>query len=365
MLNFTPTSAADLASLLRKAAERDHMVEVGGAFSKSFWGGPIREADARISTAKLNEVLQYEPRDLTISVGAGMPYAALTRLLAANRQMIPLDPPYASKATIGGVIATNLSGPRRRLFGTARDLVIGAQFATMEGKLVQTGGMVVKNVAGLDMGKLLIGSYGTLGVLTSLNFKLIPIPPDRATFVRSFSSAADAVAERNKLLSGVLQPAGLDLLNPAAAEILGHKGFLLVLPVGGSGVVIDRYKRELPTYHLAPNDMLLGRIAEFSATYLTQHPKGAVARVSTRLQGLLPLLEAEKRPLVVRAANGVAYLHLANAREPFPGVLEAGEERGATVQWPEPGTDFAVMEKIKRMMDPKNLLNKGRLYGRI
>ncbi len=365
MPDLSPTSPAELADLLRKATSHGHAVECGGNFSKALWGGPLREPDLRISTAKLNAVLQYEPRDLTISVGAGTSYAALTRLVAGNRQMIPLDPPYASKATIGGVIATNLSGSRRRLFGSARDLVIGLQFATMEGKLVQSGGMVVKNVAGLDMGKLLIGSYGTLGVLTSINFKLIPVPPDKVTFVRSFATAAEAVAERNRLLTGVLQPAGIDLLNPAASEVLGHKGFLLVLPVGGSTVVIDRYKRELSSYHLAPNDMLLGRIAEFSATFLAQHTKGAVARISTRLQGLLPLLETEKRPLVVRAANGVAYLHLQNARDPFPGVLEAGEERKAVVQWPEPGGDLAVMEKIKRMMDPQHLLNKGRLYGRI
>ena len=365
MLNLSPNSPAELADALRKASDKKQSIETGGNFSKSLWGGAIRNADIRLSTTKLSSVIQYEPRDLTISVGAGMSYATLTRLVGGNRQMIPLDPPYAPKATIGGVIATNLSGSRRRLFGSARDLVIGMQFATMEGKLVQSGGMVVKNVAGLDMGKLLIGSYGTLGVLTSINFKLIPVPPDHCTFVRSFSTAAEAVAERNRLLAGVLQPAGIDLLNPAAAEILGHKGFLLILPVGGSKAVLDRYKSELSAYHVAPNDTLIGRVAEFSADFLNRNATGAVARVSTRLQGLLPLLETEKRPLVVRAANGVAYLHLTNAREPFPGVLEAGAERIAVVQWPSPGNDFPVMEKIKRMIDPAHLLNKGRLYGRI
>ena len=361
---LSPTSPAELASQLRQASERGQTVECGGNFSKALWGGPVSTAALRISTAKLNTVLQYEPRDLTISVGAGMSYAALTRLLAGNRQMIPLDPPYAAEATIGGVVATNLSGSRRRLFGTARDLVIGLEFATMDGKLVQSGGMVVKNVAGLDMGKLLIGSYGTLGVLCSVNFKLIPSPPEKLTFVQSFATAAEAVAERNRLLTGVLQPSGIDLLNPAASQMLGHQGFLLVLPVGGSAVVLERYKRELSRYQLA-SDTLLDRIAEFPATFLSQHPQGAIARLSTRLQGLQPLLETEQRPLVVRAANGVAYLHLASAREPFSGVLEAGEDRGAVVQWPSPGGDLAVMEKIKNMMDPQQLLNKGRLYGRI
>ena len=102
-----------------------------------------------------------EPNDLTISVEAGILWSELTDLLAANRQMIPLDPPFADTATVGGVVATNCAGPRQRLFGTARDLVIGMTFATTKGKLIQSGGMVVKNVAGLDMAKLMIGSFGT------------------------------------------------------------------------------------------------------------------------------------------------------------------------------------------------------------
>src|SRR5260370_23950189 len=98
-------------------------------------GGPALQADFPTATAALNRVRQYEPRDLTISVEAGIPYCELSRLLAEQHQMIPLDPPYFETATIGGILATNCSGPRRRLYGTARDLVIGMQFATLEGKL--------------------------------------------------------------------------------------------------------------------------------------------------------------------------------------------------------------------------------------
>ncbi len=125
-------------------------------------------------------MLEYEPRDLTISVEAGLPWREFTSLLAANRQMVPLDPPFAADATVGGVVAANSSGPRRRLYGTARDLVIGMRFATLEGKLVQSGGMVVKNVAGLDMAKLMIGSFGTLAAIAVVNFKLLPAPETRA-----------------------------------------------------------------------------------------------------------------------------------------------------------------------------------------
>src|SRR3984893_10775611 len=148
----------------------------------------------------MGRILQYEPRDLTISVEAGMRYSDLSNVLAQNRQMIPLDPPFANNATIGGILAANNSGPRRRLYGTARDLVIGMKFATLEGKLVQSGGMVVKNVAGLDMGKLMIGSFGTLAAIAVVNFKLTPSPEVERSFLLPFETLAAAIAARNRIL---------------------------------------------------------------------------------------------------------------------------------------------------------------------
>ena len=142
-----------------------------------------------VSTSCMRRVLQYEPRDLTISVEAGLPFAELSALLEQNRQMIPLDPPYFDRATVGGVVASNASGPRRRMYGTARDVVIGMSFATLEGKVAKSGGMVVKNVAGFDMAKLLIGSFGTLAAIASVNFKLAPMPLETRTFVMRFGSA--------------------------------------------------------------------------------------------------------------------------------------------------------------------------------
>src|SRR5690349_8680560 len=171
-----PQTAEDLAAVLAASASKRQTIEVGGAFSKRAGAGPANGADVTLSTAGLTKVLAYEPRDLTISVEAGMRYADLQQVLAPNHQIVPLDPPFSNQATIGGIVASNSSGPRRRLYGTARDLVIGMKFATLEGKLIQTGGMVVKNVAGLDMGKIMIGSFGTLAAIAVVNFKLQPKP---------------------------------------------------------------------------------------------------------------------------------------------------------------------------------------------
>ena len=184
-----PESPQELAEALSWASSRRQTVELGGHFSKRLMGGTAGPANMTISTAAMCRVRQYEPRDLTISVEAGLSYCELSRLLAEHRQMIPLDPPFADTATIGGVVAANCSGPRRRLYGTARDMVIGMQFATLEGKLVESGGMVVKNVAGLDMGKLMIGSFGTLAAIAVINFKVIPQPPCERTFRFSFGAA--------------------------------------------------------------------------------------------------------------------------------------------------------------------------------
>ena len=176
---------------------------------------------------------------------AGLPWCEFTRLLAENRQMIPLDPPFADGATVGGVMAANSSGPRRRLYGTARDLVIGMQFATLEGKLVQSGGMVVKNVAGLDMGKLMIGSFGTLAAIAVVNFKVLPMPEVERSFLLPFDSLAAAMAARNRILKGGLQPAAIDLLNPAAAGDLGNRAWLLAVRAGGNAAAVERYEREI------------------------------------------------------------------------------------------------------------------------
>src|SRR3984893_3931529 len=121
---LTPETPGDLAEALAEAVYHGRTISLAGNSTKHRMAGPIEPAETMLSTSALNRVLEYEPHDLTISVQAGLPWRELTRLLAANRQMAPLDPPFAENATVGGVVAANSCGPRRRLYGTARDLVI-------------------------------------------------------------------------------------------------------------------------------------------------------------------------------------------------------------------------------------------------
>ncbi len=335
--------------------------------------GAVPAAEVNLSTARLTRVLQYEPRDLTLSVEAGIRFAEVDQLLGEHRQMLPLDPPFAGEATVGGVLASNTCGPRRRLYGTARDLTIGMKFATLEGKLIQSGGMVVKNVAGLDMAKLLIGSFGTLGAIVVANFKVLPRPQVERHFLLSFDLAADARAARDRVLRSVLQPQSLDLLNPAAAARMGKSGFLLSIQAGGNRAVVDRYQRELaalgPLSEVDPN--WTARLREFTPAFLEEHPEGAVVRLCSTLETAPALLESPA-PAVIRAGSGVAYLYFAEASAAAAvlsqpkAILEfSPTSRSFTAElWPSPGADFEIMQRVKRMLDPHHLLNRGRLFGR-
>lgn len=335
-----PETPEQLAGILGSSAKKHQSIRLGGNFSKDRLGGPVAPADVTISTSSMTRLLNYEPRDLTISVEAGMPFAELKRALAEHRQMLPLDPPWENESTVGGVIAANLSGPRRRLYGTARDMVIGMTFATLEGKLVKSGGMVVKNVAGLDMAKLMIGSFGTLAAIAVVNFKVFPIPVESRTFVIDFPNAVEAFAERDRILSTVLQPSAIDVVN-------WPSGFRLLVRAGGNTGVLERFARELPKAHAA-DESVWEEIREFTPRFLAQHPKGGVVPIVAKLTEMSAVVSKLDVPVIARAGSGVIYAHYA---EKSPEIALNG--------------DLAMMERVKAMLDPEGLLNRGRLYGRI
>jgi glycolate oxidase FAD binding subunit len=369
-----PGSEQELADALAAAASQDVPIRLGGKFSKDCAGGPLASAGVTISTARLNQVLQYEPNDLTISVGAGLPYSELTSLLARHRQMVPLDPPWAAESTVGGVVAANLSGPRRRLYGTARDMIIGMRYATLEGKVIQSGGMVVKNVAGLDTAKLMIGSLGTLAAIGVVNFKLTTLPESTRTFLLRFPSVEAALERRDQILKSVLQPSSIDLLNPPAASLVGQEGCLLLVRAGGAETLLSRYAREFSGAEALGGDAdagLFHRVQELIPAFLAANPAGLVMRVCRTITGIGAISGAAQVPVLARAGTGVCYACFPSAAEAatsgMQGLVEfaAPNVKEGLTQWPEPGSDLGLMQQVKNMFDPKHLLNRGRLYGRI
>lgn len=378
---MTPQTPEELADALGSAAAAGRTITLGGRFSKQHMGGPVAPSEVTISTAGLRRFLQYEPSDLTVSVEAGLPFRELRRRLAENRQMVPLDPPFSEESTIGGVVAANLSGPRRRLYGTARDLVIGMKFATLEGKLVESGGLVVKNAAGLDLAKLMIGSFGTLAAIAVVNFKLVPMPPCSRTFLARFASLQAAISARDAILKSVLQPAAIDVLNPRAAGQVGEEGYLLAIQASGNAAVIERYSRELKEARPVEGEeeeAFWHSIQNFTPEFLTGHPERAVVRVSGTLTQVQAVLESISVAAVARAGSGVCYGYFPDGqsaeawmmeacRQGWKAVIEfAPPDRKAKLElWPAPSGDLELMKRVKRMFDPNYLLNRGRLYGRI
>jgi len=376
-----PAGPEELAEALREAAAAGQTIAVGGGFSKRAMGGPLFPAEITIVTRRLNRVLQYDPRDLTISVEAGMSFAELSRVLGGRGQMLPLDPFLPERATVGGVLAANISGPRRRLYGTARDTLIGMRFVTLEGKLVESGGMVVKNVAGLDLARLMVGSFGTLAVVVAANFRLAPIPPAWRTFLQTFANIATALEARDRILKSVLQPAAVDLLNPQAAARLGLDGFLLAVEAGGTPAVLGRYAQELSGWRRLREDeasTFWRGVREFTPEFLAAHPAGAIVRVSSTLAGLKPVLESLEAPVVARAGSGILWAYFSECGAAADWVQQAASRGWKVVMefapaerkqelplWPAPGEDFQLMRRLKQMFDPRSLLNRGRLYGRI
>jgi len=359
-----PTTREELAAALRDASLQRQTVTLLGHNTKRLMAGPLIASDVTISTTRLNRILQYEPRDLTISVEGGLPYRELSRTLAENRQMIPLDPVFSEECTIGGVIAANISGPRRRLYGTARDMVIGMHFVTLEGKIAQSGGMVVKNVAGLDMAKVMIGSFGTLAAIAVINFKLQPMPLETRSFVQKFAAIEDVMAAVGGIHKGVLQPAALEVIK-------SNGSYRVLVEAGGNKAVLERFTRELSGAEAFDGDAeqrLWAEVREFTPAFLNRNANGAVVRVGCTLSDLGNVLASFPGDAVARAGSGICYGYFENWRDAVGrGVVEysAEEARQEAELWPSPGSDFAIMKRVKDMFDPAYLLNRRRLYGRI
>ena len=383
--SLAPSTIEELRAALLRCAEEQASVETGGAFSKRSFGGPIRQATYRLETSRLNRLLAYEPADLTVSVEAGMRYADLSQALAENNQFLPLDPPFAEEATVGGILATNSSGSRRRRFGTARDMTIGMRFATLDGKIVSSGGMVVKNVTGLDMAKLMIGSFGTLAVIASANFKVFPMPESSASFVFRAASAS-LLKVRKQILAGVLQPIAIDWLDAGAAQAIGLGASpTLLVEAAGSPSVTRRFHEAFDTLaatHAASLDSapdgLWERVRECGSNWLNTHPDGALVRCSTvqaRLAELLDLADRSGCAAALRAGNATGLLLAPDAetagraiaelrRGGFRATLEAGPDslKQNVEQWNAGGNELQLMQRIKADFDPLSLLNRSRLY---
>ena len=206
-----PRTAETLAATLGWASREQLSVLVRGGGTKLEWGGVAQACDVLLSTAALDAVVEHRHGDLTATIQAGARLATVNAALAEHGQWLPLDPPRPERATIGGVVATNDSGPRRHRHGAPRDLIIGITMARSDGQLSKAGGIVVKNVAGYDLSRLLNGSFGCLGVIISATFKLAPIAAASRTVLVDLDSRDALSSAIATLSSSSLTPTAMEL----------------------------------------------------------------------------------------------------------------------------------------------------------
>lgn len=394
-----PGTREEVADLVRLAGQRGWSLVPFGGGTQIQAGFPPKTLDLVVSTQRLDRVVDYQPDDMTVTVEPGMTLEAVQQVLNGRRQLLPLNPPVPEQATIGGVVAAAQVGPWGAGYGSPRDWLIGCRVVGADGKEVRGGGQVVKNVAGYDLPKLYTGSYGTLGILTELTFKVMPAPAGRA-YCRIFLSDPAAVEGLvARLRDSDLILASLELVHTAFWQ-------------STSGAVADQPWSLFLELHHVPEalEWQLARIAEMATAAGARfdplpvqagEPLLAAVRdrparhsltarltvVSSRVAETAAALEAwcGERSLppgiLAHAATGQVYLcedgdftladlealrQIALARggscvfQRIPTALAASVD-----PWGPIGPELKLMRGIKSTLDPTGIFSPGRFVGRL
>jgi glycolate dehydrogenase FAD-binding subunit len=398
-----PASAEEAAAVMKYAHAHELVVVPAGGFTQQFTGAVPDKVDIVLLTNRLKVVEHYDPGDLMIGVGAGTTLAEVDLQISPHRQMLPLDAPQPEKCTIGGALASAAQGPLKQFYGGLRDFCTGVRFVTADGKVAKAGAKVVKNVAGYDLMKLLIGSFGTLAVITGASFKLFSRPPQTRTFISKFAAAAEAVSFRDRVLCSPLAPLSLELVSPHAHAVLSDspdqndEAWRVLLRWAGSDAVLARYRAELGsavTGEAGGEDdrKMWLRIADFPHLLFERARNAMLLRVDVALQDVGAVLVAAQRaavdnnfvcavmgrigvgsllvgfapiavdpPAAMQYVNAVSFLRGALPRDGSAVVVRCPVEakRHFSV-WGSTPNDVETMKAIKQAFDKKNILNRGR-----
>jgi glycolate dehydrogenase FAD-binding subunit len=389
LMVIEPGSPDETARVLKTASAAGlHAIPRGGA-TKMDWGNAPRGGELILSTRRLNRIVEHAWGDMTATVEAGCTLQQLQQTLAEHGQRLALDPPWPGKATIGGILATNDSGPLRIRYGSLRDLIIGVTLALADGTLAKSGGKVVKNVAGYDLPKLATGSLGTLGVITQAIFRLHPI--SRETRALTFSTADNTAMNALVLaiLDAKLVPTGLQVC--AADTSLAEIDLRFEGTAAGCEAQVQQAVRLAgrcrqieaePDAWNAP-EALWGGLEPSVVCKFTLLP-ASMKTFFAKLRGVAE--QAHLRWRLVAQAVGAGCLRLEGdeaALDAFPTAIAALrqdlEAQGGSLVvlrcpsavksklevWGSPGDALRVMKSIKAQFDPAGVLNPGRFVGGI
>jgi glycolate oxidase FAD binding subunit len=399
LATYRPSRVEDICETVREQVALGHAIYPQGGRTALDYGGVPRRPGVALDTTGINRLIDYPFADMTITVEAGMTLSALRAILAEQHQRVLVDAPKPELATVGGIYATNTSGPRRYAAGRPRDQIIGISFVTSEAVVVKGGGRVVKNVAGYDFPKLLTGSMGTLGIITQLTLKVRPVPEASAIAWVPFwnpKSLADTLDQLNK--SGT-RPVALEFFNGSGARTVGQglglptgSGILAIGYEDNAGSVrwqIDRLKSELGRSDIAILEGVDTQPLWEAFTDFQSRGSGPVSFVAnlrpSSVASFVEALDPERWSAQAHAGNGIVRAHalgewtlermtqqikkfqalaardggnliLARCLTPWKESLQV---------WGEPRPDWAIAERVKAALDPHAAMNPGRFVGRI
>lgn len=394
-----PATEDEVAAVV-SLADRDGLkVLVRGGGTQLGLGSSPTGGDILLSTRRLDAVLEHEPHDQTIAVECGKPLSELQEYLRQTRQWLALDPPLPAAATIGGIVATNASGPRRLRFGAVRDQIIGIRVVLADGTAAKGGGKVVKNVAGYDLPKLFCGALGTLGVVVAANFRLYPLTAYRRTVTLDAATMEPLCDLALKITASTLTPTAIDLLGPeegtpiyvlavrfesgVEAAVQNQSSALLALAGDLSGKARVLEGEEENDFWRAGADGMTRPGADTGATLLK------ASLLPSKVCAWLGLLESVSTSAGLSAhwrahlGHGIVYAWIDGDLERLPRLVEelrasaVSSSRGSlivTQASPEllrrldvwgSVSALDLMRRLKQRFDPNFTLNPGRFVGGI
>jgi glycolate oxidase FAD binding subunit len=392
-----PETSEQVSAAMCICSEADAAVTAWGAGTAMQIGNPPQRVDVVLGLTRLDHVVEHDDANLTATVEAGISLSGVQRAVAGRKQFLAFNPPHAGRATVGGVIATNLNGPGRSHYGSVRDLVIGMKAVLASGEEIKAGGKVVKNVAGYDMCKLFVGSLGTLGIITQATLRMAPLPETAATML-AMGTLPQARQLADELSCSKLLPAAVFLLSPEASKADNQEqstwrlaicceGFenSVVRHLHDTQAAAKRIGLGTEILQLSDHNQLWEELRDFPLqsdrlVYRVTVPRALAAVITETIHSWST---SGFRPRIIcDTAMGVIWLSLENKQDAIAWftrlVAEARENRGHAVMLAPPtdlkaGGDVwgslpptvSLMREIKRQFDPKNLLNPGRFVGGI
>jgi glycolate oxidase FAD binding subunit len=379
---LSPANTDEVATVLRASNAESLAVEPAGGRTKLTWGSRVTPR-LQLSTARLTSIREHVWQDMTATVGAGTPWSIMQSELAHHNQRVALDPLFSDRATVGGIIATNDSGVLRRRYGSLRDLVIGMTIVLADGTIARSGGKVVKNVAGYDLPKLLTGSFGTLGIITEVTFRLHPLPAGTLNLIARSDSITQLADLMHRITAAPVSLEAMQLRNE-------DTDFALDIQLASETDALQNQEQQL---HALAHDCTLipsGADVWSARERLFAEPDATVLKVTTlpsklsAIVGAAALLNTQPntRARCIAEPTGVATVAFSATPEILATLTDDLRSRlrahgGSAVilrrgllphsidSWGDLPPAIELMRAIKDEFDPARILNPGRFVGGI